>query len=98
MIAPISVATGSRCGATRQICFSRRKSGIACFLIKIVAGPRDDREPAAARENHSAVSEHGRALLHEGCRSLLVVGGIAAARVVHRFAIEALFDRQLLGV
>ena len=42
--------------------------------------------------------KHGFALLDEGFRGFLVVGGLARARMMDRFAVETGFQRHRLGV
>ena len=73
-MAAISEITGSRCGATRQICRSLRY--------------QPSQWPLECR----------LALLDEGLRRFLVVGGLAGTGVMDRFGVEAGFQRHRLGV
>src|ERR671914_2415474 len=74
MISEMSEITGSRCGATRQICRSLRYSTISMSL------------------------KDGLALLDKGLCGLLVIGGVARARMMDGFGVKTGFQRHRLGI
>src|ERR1700704_93721 len=82
MMPAISPMTGSRCGATRQICRSL-----------IWPAPVISMTPAT-----SMALEDGFAFFDERLGGFLVVGGLARARVMDRLGVETGFQRHMLGV